>query len=141
MEHNNLELTDFETAESSEDNFLPLPAEPSDFSAESFELALGVDEQFDLTKQPGFNFPAILLSNVKFINSLEVLQSVKKVSNREVDVWVDTADGFDMIGQIQLSLPVLRVMKYLGFQVTAYYAPDFIKPINLSDPEVLIQYV
>ena len=137
----NIELDDMNSSAELGEDFLPLPAEPSDFSAESFDLALGVDDSLDLSKQSGFQFPAILLSNVRFINSLEVLQSVKKASTREVDVWVDTPDGFDMIGQIQLTLPVLRVMKYLGFEVTAYYSEDFIKPINLNDPEVLMQYI
>lgn len=97
----------------------------------------------DLREQEGFTFPAILLSRVLFQDCLKVLQSCKRSSYREMDVWVELPAelGFNKIGSIQVDSDVLLLLRHLGIQATMYYAEDQMEVLNLDDPEVLERFV
>lgn len=103
-------------------------------------LALDV---LDLREQEGFTFPAILLSRVLFQDCLKVLQSCKRSSYREMDVWVElpAESGFNKIGSIQVDSDVLLLLRHLGIQATMYYTEDRMEVLNLDDPEVLEKFV
>lgn len=97
----------------------------------------------DLRNEPGLQYPALLLSNVSFMDCLRVLDLQKRQSYREVDVWVELAGdaGFKHIGTIQLDSDLLLLLRFLRIHVTMYYSKDEVSLLDLNDTAVLEQFV
>lgn len=110
--------------------------DPSDI--DSFDLGIS-----DFREQEGVTYPAMLLSNVLFADSLRLLQTLKKSSYREVPVWVELGDGqtFENIGTLQLDSDLLLVFRHLHICVTVYYDKDHWETLNLEEPEVLEKFI
>lgn len=97
----------------------------------------------DLRDQEGLVYPAILLSNVLFMDCLNVLKTLKRPSYREVDTWVELNGGqeFQHIGSIQLDSQILLALRYLHVGVTAYYSHEELEVLDLNNPTVIEQFI
>lgn len=120
-----------------------LEAEAEDFSfdpSDSDSFSLDVP---DFREQEGLVYPALLLSNVLFMDCLTVLSKIKRHSFREVDTWVELEDGagYQHIGSIQLDSTVLLTLRFLHIRVTAYYSSENIDVLDLENPAVLEQFI
>lgn len=120
---------------------IPLSDQSFDFSptdSDVFELSVP-----DLREQPGIIYPAVLLSNVLFVDCLRVLQSVKRSSYREFPLWVEVPDdgGFSNVGTIQLDSEILLLLRHLRISVTLYLGEDDVEVLDLNNPEVLEKFI
>lgn len=138
-----LEEENFERAEteSLEDSFDAVEEEdfgfdPSD--ADSFDLDIQ-----DFRDQPGVEYPAMLLSRVVWRDCLLVLTSQKKQSYRMISVWFEgeNGEGYEAIGEIQLTSDILLVLRHLRIGVTIYWDQDNMEVLNLEDPEVIERFI
>lgn len=105
---------------------------------DSFELGMS-----DFREQEGVTYPALLLSNVLFADSLRLLQTLKKRSYREVPVWVEFEDGqsYQNIGTLQLDSDLLLVLRHLRISATVYYDAENWEALQLDSPEVLEKFI
>ncbi len=121
--------------------------ELADTSNPDISLPLDFDAQLlaikDVTCQEGFEYPAILLSNVKFKDCINVLQSLCKNSWRSLDIWIDLEDGTVPVkmGKLPLNSDMLCVARYLNIVVTIYLSETDVETLNLQNPEILMRYV
>lgn len=97
----------------------------------------------DIRTVEGFEYPAMLITGVKFKDSLRVLQSVRKESYRLLDVWIDLEDGSEPVkqGSLPADIHTFLAMRYLGLMVTLYLGENDIMALNLRDPKVLEQFI
>lgn len=119
-----------------------------DIGVEDFSFDPGNSDSFsldmpDFREQKGLEYPALLLSNVLFMDCLTVLSKIKRPSFREVDTWVELEDGagYQHIGSIQLDSTVLLTLRFLHIRATAYYSSESIQVLDLEDPTVLEQFI
>lgn len=119
-----------------------------DIGVEDFSFDPGNSDSFsldmpDFREQEGLEYPALLLSNVLFMDCLTVLSKIKRPSFREVDTWVELEDGagYQHIGSIQLDSTVLLTLRFLHIRATAYYSSESIQVLDLEDPTVLEQFI
>lgn len=117
---------------------------------ESFEFsALALDafelDVKDVTEQEGFQYPALLLRDVLFMDCLRVLKSQKRKSFREVDAWVCTGEEgdeeFRKIGTLQLDSNTLLILRHLRITATLYPNEGEVMALNLEDPAVLEKFI
>ena len=112
-----------------------------DVSPESLDnIELGFK---DFREEPGVIYPALLLSNVHFMDSLKVLKSAKRESFRSVSVWVElpNGEGFSDMGTIQLDSTVLLLLRHLHIGAVIYYTEDEIEALDLNNPNVLERFI
>ena len=104
----------------------------------SFELSI-----YDIKDLPNFRYPAILVSGVKFNDTLRVLQTAYRESFRLFDVWLDLEDGNSPIkqGSLPADSTTFLIMRYLGLRVTLYLNEDNIEVLDLNDPEVISKFI
>lgn len=97
----------------------------------------------DLREQEGLEYPAVLLSNVLFMDCLKVLQSVKRESYRQMQVWIELPDTgeFRCIGEMQIDSDVLLLLRHLKIQVTMYYDEENLEFLDLEDPETFERFL
>ena len=110
-------------------------------------LDLGIDleatldslDSMDVRDCVGFEYPAMLITGVKFNDSLRVLQTVHEKSYRLVDVWIDLGDGSAPVrqGQLPLNSRTLLALRYLGLTVTVYPEPGEVRTLDLNDISIL----
>lgn len=120
---------------------IPLTEQSFDFSpTDSDVFDLNVP---DLREQPGITYPAVLLSNVLFVDCLRVLQSIKRKSYRDFPLWVEVPDdgGFSNVGAIQLDSEVLLLLRHLRINVTLYLSEDDVEVLDLNDPETIEKFI
>lgn len=128
---------------SENEDLLRLDGDVEDFSFSPSD-ADGLDLEFiDFREQEGLEYPAILLSNVLFMDCLHVLKKMKRESYREFSTWVAIPgeQSFQNIGTIQLDSTVLLAMRYLHIGVTAYYSAENVEVLDLDNPEVLERFI
>lgn len=97
----------------------------------------------DIREESDFQYPAMLISGIKFNDTLRILQAVRKESYRLFDVWVDLGDGSMPVkqGTLQADSRVFLTMRYLGLSVTLYLTEDSIQVINLEDLSVIENFI
>ena len=119
----------------------PFNQEQVDFDPTAIdELQLDVA---DFRTTEGVEYPALLLSGVLFMDSLNVLKSIKKASYRTVDTWIELADdeGFQKIGEIQLDSDMLLMLRHLQIRATLYYDADTVEALDLNNFSVLEKFI
>ncbi len=126
-----------------EELLLNLGDEVEDFSfnpndADSFSL-----DTPGFREQEGLVYPALLLTNVMFMDCLHVLKQMKKPSFREFDTWVElnSGQGYQHIGSIQWTSDVALALRYLHVGVTVYYDSEQLEVVDLNDPETLMRLI
>lgn len=120
-----------------------------DLSQTSQDLDIELDigglalEESDITSNPDFKYPAIVISDVVFQDVIKVLNTRCRKSYRAFDVWLDGVEGGSpvLMGTLPLELETLLVMRYLGVRVTAYFSSDRVELLDLSDTDVLEKYM
>lgn len=97
----------------------------------------------DVREEPGFQYPAMLISGIRFNDTLRILQAVRKESYRLFDVWLDLGDGSPPVkqGTLQADSRVFLTMRYLGLNVTLYLTEDSIQTLDLRDLSVIEDYI
>jgi len=120
-----------------------LVAEDEDFSfdpsnVDSFDLDVS-----DFREQEGLVYPAMLLSRVLWKDCLMVLTAQKRQSYRMVPVWFEgeNGEGYEQIGEIQLTSDILLVLRHLRIGVTMYWSHDNVEVLNLENPEVIERFI
>ena len=109
------------------------------------DLLAGSDflDSVDVRALPGFNYPAMLISGVKFKDTLRVLQTVHRSSYRSFDVWIDLGDGTEPVkqGKLPASIETFLAMRYLGLNVTLYWGYSEVDTLDLRDVSVLEKFI
>lgn len=125
-----------------EQELLPISQDNEDLDIDLFAGADFLNTP-DVRDQPGFQYPAMLISGIRFKDTLRVLQSVRRESWRLMDVWVDLEDSNPPVkqGTLQADLKSFLTMRYLGLNVTLYASEDNITTLNLQDPSVLMNLI
>lgn len=97
----------------------------------------------DLRDEEGLEYPALLLSNVLFVDALKVLQASKRESYRAVDVWLELpeGDGFQKIGSMQADSELMVALRHLKIAATLYYSAEDFEALDLNDPAVLEKFI
>lgn len=97
----------------------------------------------DLRDEEGLEYPALLLSNVLFVDALKVLQASKRESYRSVDVWLELpeGDGFQKIGSMQADSELMVALRHLKIAATLYYSAEDFDALDLNDPAVLEKFI
>lgn len=97
----------------------------------------------DFRDEPGVTYPALLLSNVHFLDALKVLKQAKRDSYRSVSVWAElpNGEGFSDMGTIQLDSTVLLLLRHLHIGAVVYYSREEIEALDLNDPAVLERFI
>ena len=115
---------------------LPFDFDPKD--ADAFDLGVK-----DLRDQEGLEYPAVLLSGISFTDCLKVLQSRKKASYREMDIWVELPDdaGFQCVGTMQMDSDTLLILRHLQIRVTIYFDKELVETLDLNNPATLERFV
>lgn len=127
MDEDNITLTG--------DSDLDFSFSPDDADVFSIDLP-------ELTEQDGVTYPAVLLTNVLFMDALKVLKLQKKNSYREMEVWITLADNtFQHIGSMQIDSDTLIILKHLRIGITLYYDAENSETLDLSDPATLERFV
>lgn len=125
-----------------EDDFLEIGQDNDDLG---IDLTAGMDdiEFVDVRDQPEFEYPAMLISGLKFNDALRVLQSVRMQSYRLFDVWVDLEDGTPPVkqGSLPANSTTLLAMRYLCLRVTLYLNEDSVETLDLRDAEVIENFI
>lgn len=100
-------------------------------------------EVFDITMLDGFNYPAMLITGIKFNDSLRVLQSLRRETYRLFDVWIDLEDGNLPVkqGTLPADSTTFIAMRTLGLRVVLYLDEANIIPLNLNDAESIEAYI
>lgn len=103
-------------------------------------LDLGIK---DFRDEEGLEYPALLLSNVLFVDAFKVLQANKRESYRSVDVWLEMpeGDGYQKVGSMQADSELLLALRHLKIAATIYYSKENFEALDLNDPEVLERFV
>lgn len=106
-------------------------------------LDIDLDGVVDISTLPDFKYPAMLISGVKFNDSLRVLKAIRKESYRLFDVWVSVDDGNPPIkvGTLPASIETLVALKYLGLRLELYLSEGNIQIVDLTDPSVLESFI
>ena len=109
-----------------------------DLDADEFGLTI-----IDIREQEGFQYPAMLISGMKFNDTMRVLQSIYRKSERAFDVWIDLEDGNPPVkrGMLPADSRTFLTMRYLGLDVTLYLNEDYIEKLNLKDPNVIERFI
>lgn len=121
--------------------------EPIGQTSEDLEIDLTAGDTLmsvvDVRDEPGFKYPAMLISGIRFNDTLRILQAVRKESYRLFDVWLDLGDGSPPTrqGTLQADSQVLLTMRYLGLTVTLYLTEDSVQTLDLRDPSVIENYI
>lgn len=124
----------------SEDLILPsdetFTFDPSDADALSLDIR-------DFREEEGLEYPALLLSNVLFMDALKVLQASKRESYRTIDVWLDLEEegSFHKIGSVQADSELLVTLRYLQIAATMYYSHDNFEALDLNSSDLLEKFV
>lgn len=109
------------------------------------DLAAGFDsfDIVDVRDDPNFQYPAMLISGLKFNDALRVLKSIRRESYRLFDVWVDLEDGNPPVkqGSLPADSNTFLTMRYLGLHVTLYLSEDQIQTLNLNDLSVIEDFI
>lgn len=97
----------------------------------------------DVREEAGFKYPAMLITGIKFTDTLRILQAVRKDSYRLFDVWIDLGDGSPPVkqGTLQADSQVFLTMRYLGLNVTLYLTEDSIQTLDLQDLSVIEDFI
>ena len=97
----------------------------------------------DVQEQPGFRYPAMLISGIKFNDALRVLKSVRQESYRLFDVWIDLGDGNPPVkqGSLPANSATFLTMRYLGLNVTLYLQEGEVQTLNLKDSSVIETFI
>lgn len=100
-------------------------------------------EELDVRNQPGFFYPAMLISGIKFSDALEVLQTAYHECRSLCDVWIDLEDGNPPVkqGRLPADLNTFLIIRYLGLRVTLYPMEGAVRTLNLSDPFELENFI
>lgn len=126
----------------SEEDFLDIGQDNEDLS---IDFTIGFDgyDTPDVRDQPGFEYPAMLITGVHFNDTLRVLQSIRRESYRLFDVWVDLENGQPPVkqGNLPADISTFLSMRYLGLTVTLYLGEDEIQVLNLHDISVLEKFI
>ena len=117
-------------------NELSFGFNPSD--VDSFDLGVN-----DLRDQKDIEYPAILLSGILFSDCIRLLQSKKRPSYREMDVWIEMPDdgGFQKIGTLQIDSDILLLLHTLHIRATLYLSKDDVETLDLSDPDTIERFI
>lgn len=109
-----------------------------DFS-NSFELS----EIFDIRELEGFSYPSMLISGVKFNDTLRILRELRTDSYRLFDVWIDLGDGEPPIkqGTLPANSEILLAMRYLGLRVTLYLDENNIESLDLNKSKDIEKFI
>lgn len=109
-----------------------------DLEAESI-----TNEIYDVRAEQGFEYPAMLITGIKFQDTLRVLKSVRQESYRLFDVWLDLEDGNPPVkqGTLPANSDTFLIMRYLGLRVTLYLDENNIQSLDLQDPSVLESFI
>lgn len=109
------------------------------------DLDIGAIEDtiYDVREEEGFAYPAMLISNVEFADTLRVLKSTRKESYRLFDVWIDLNDGNPPAkqGSLPADSDTFLTMRYLGLNVTLYLDKEHIQTLDLKDPSVIEAFI
>ena len=131
---------------------------PLSLSVDNGHILLGPEEEFsfdptdtdvldlgikDFRDEEGLEYPALLLSNVLFVDAFKVLQANKRESYRSVDVWLEMpeGDGYQKVGSMQADSELLLALRHLKIAATIYYSKENFEALDLNDPEVLERFV
>lgn len=97
----------------------------------------------DVREQEGFEYPAILISGVRFNDVIRILQTLYRESLSLMDVWLDLDDGKPPVkqGKIPADLQTFLVARYLGLSITLYPFEGVVHTLDLQDPYVLEQFI
>lgn len=103
-------------------------------------LSLGL---LDFRDTEGLEYPALMLSNVLFTDSLKVLKAYKRPSYRTMDVWIELPEdgGYEHIGSMQVDSELLLVLRHLQIAATLYFDHDNFQALDLNNPEVLEKFI
>lgn len=109
-----------------------------DFS-DSFELS----EISDIRELEGFAYPSMLISGVKFNDTLRILRELRTNSYRLFDVWIDLGDGELPIkqGTLPANSEILLAMRYLGLRVTLYLDENNIESLDLNKSKDIEKFI
>lgn len=109
-----------------------------DFS-DSFELS----EISDIRELEGFAYPSMLISGVKFNDTLRILRELRTNSYRLFDVWIDLGDGELPIkqGTLPANSEILLAMRYLGLRVTIYLDENNIESLDLNKSKDIEKFI
>lgn len=109
-----------------------------DFS-DSFELS----EISDIRELEGFAYPSMLISGVKFNDTLRILRELRTNSYRLFDVWIDLGDGEPPIkqGTLPANSEILLAMRYLGLRVTLYLDENNIESLDLNKSKDIEKFI
>lgn len=109
-----------------------------DFS-DSFELS----EISDIRELEGFAYPSMLISGVKFNDTLRILRELRINSYRLFDVWIDLGDGELPIkqGTLPANSEILLAMRYLGLRVTLYLDENNIDSLDLNKSKDIEKFI
>lgn len=108
-------------------------------SAEDIDV-LQLDDR-DITKEPGFKYPALLLCDVKFRDVLRVIQQAKKESYRSIPVWLDLQEEFSQIGEIQLTSDILLLLKRMSVKTMFFPQEGVSQVIDYSNPHEIEKFI
>lgn len=97
----------------------------------------------DVQDQPGFEYPAMLISGIQFNDVLRILKAVDRKSYRSFDVWIDLGEGIAPVkqGTLPMDSRVLLTAKYLGLNITLYLDVNNVQTLDLNNPEVIACYI
>lgn len=100
-------------------------------------------EVIDVTGQQGFEYPAMLITGIKFNDTLRVLKALRRKTFRLFDTWVDLEDGNPPVkqGSMPADSSVFLAMRTLGLHVTLYLDENTVMPLDLQDPECIMEFI
>lgn len=117
-------------------------------SEESFDFDPNLPDSFvieiaDLRDREDVEYPALLLSNVLFMDCLRVLKANNRKSYRSVDTWVELSDNneFQHIGELPLSSDTLLALRHLRIRATLYVDAETVEVLDLESPEVIEKFI
>ena len=101
-----------------------------------------LDGVTDITTLPDFQYPAALLYDVKFSDTMRVLNSIRRESYRMFDIWLYLEDDDTpvKVGTLQMDIETLAALKYLGLKLELYLEGRR-KMIDLDDIQTLETFI
>lgn len=125
-----------------DDDFDAIAQTSEDLGIDESGISL-LDEAEDIRFQPGFQYPALLVSGIKFYDTIKILETTYRESVYLFDVWLDLEDGNPPVkqGKLPATIETFLVMRYLDLRVTVYGGEDVVETLDLSNPNVLERFI